>query len=190
LKVFVLGMRTKFILAASVIAAIALPFVMSKPSSAAVEYSVYTPPNNMTFGTSRTLRACPDRSQPSSGRMTVAQATAYVVCKYESDKPYNSTVQFIDVIKLEIAGATRKVSAGDVSRWPQIDKSKPIYDLRGHYILHTCSNLSNARKAGSNCLRGEVTNAKGTCYRDKFGDWSCYIGGQPATRAINQPAPS
>ena len=142
------------------------------------------------YGTDRQLRVCTDLTKPSSGPISVAQATAYVACSYEKKPPVKAYVNFMDVKRLEIASTTRKVLTGDIVLWPQIDQRKPIYVLRGHVVTHTCWNIAGIYKNGANCTRYDRPNAKGSCYIDKFADWHCSLGGLAATETRNQPAPS
>jgi hypothetical protein len=58
------------------------------------------------FGTSRKLRICPSRTAPTKGRTNVEQAKQYVACYYEDKAPFNASVQFVDVLSLEIAPKT------------------------------------------------------------------------------------
>jgi hypothetical protein len=150
-----------------------------------------TPASEMNFGTARKLRTCPDRTQPGNGPIGVKQAMAYVACYYEDRSPYDASVWFVDVLKLQIAPTTREVLTRDIVRWPQIDQNKPIYILQGSVVVHTCWNLNpmGSQRAGSNCTRKETPNAIGTCWQDRFASWFCFLGG-PATREMRkQPAP-
>jgi hypothetical protein len=146
-------------------------------------------PSPKNYGTERTLRTCPDRSQPSKGPISVAQAKAYVACSYEDKPPYNAAVRFVDVQKLEIASNTRPVNTQDIMRWPQINQHKPIYVLQGAVVVHSCANIAGSQKVGSNCIRYDVPKAIGTCWQDQFAAWFCFLGGPTAKETRQQPAP-
>jgi hypothetical protein len=143
------------------------------------------------WGTPRQLRTCPDKTNPKKGNLTVALATTYVACYYEEREPYDASVTFVDVLKLQVA-AKRKVTGRDIGLWPDIDQSRPVYVLRGSIVVHTCTNITgNATgpKQGENCSRSDVPKAKGTCWVDIVGEWFCYLGGSDPSPKRKQPAP-
>jgi hypothetical protein len=144
------------------------------------------------WGTSRQLRTCPDKTSPKKGAMTVAMATTYVGCFYEERKPYNANVTFVDVLSLQIIGKKNKPTTREIMLWPEIDRKRPVYLLRGSLLVHTCANITGNEygpEQGSNCSRSEVPKAKGNCWVDLVGEWSCYLGGSDPSPKRKQPAP-
>jgi hypothetical protein len=142
------------------------------------------------WGTSRQLRTCPDKTNPKKGNMTVAMATTYVACFYEEREPYNAAVTFVDILSLQTV--KRKVTPRDIGLWPDIDRSRPVFTLRGSIVVHSCTNITNneySPKQGENCNRSDVPKAKGTCWVEVTGDWSCYLGGIDPSPKRKQPAP-
>jgi hypothetical protein len=143
------------------------------------------------WGTSRQLRTCPDKTKPKKGAMTVALAMMHVSCFYEEREPYNANVTFVDIASLQI-GAKHKPSTRDIMLWPEIDRKRPVYVLRGSMVVHTCANITSNEygpKQGENCSQSQLPKAKGNCWVDSFGDWSCYIGGTDPSPKRKQPAP-
>jgi hypothetical protein len=143
------------------------------------------------WGTSRQLATCPDKTNPKTGKMTVALATMHVVCFYEERPPYNANVTFADIASLRIV-AQRKARTRDIMLWPDIDQKRPVYDLRGSMFVHTCTNITTTEyspKQGANCSLSVLPKAKGTCWVDIEGDWSCYLGGIDPYPKRKQPAP-
>jgi hypothetical protein len=143
------------------------------------------------WGTSRQLRTCPDKTNPKKGNLTVALVSTYVACSYEERDPYNASVTFVDVVKIQSA-VKRKVNGRDIGLWPDIDQSRPVYVLRGSIVVHTCANITgNATgpQQGENCSRSDLPKAKGTCWVDVVGEWSCYLGGIDPSPKRKQPAP-
>ena len=145
------------------------------------------------WGTSRQLRTCPDKTSPVKGKMTVALATTYVNCFYEEREPYNASVTFVDIVSLQIGSNPKKASTRDIMLWPEIDRNRPVHILRGSMIVHTCSNIIPSNqygpKQGENCSRSELPKAKGNCWVDTFGEWSCYLGAIDPQPKRKQPAP-
>ncbi len=183
-----------FVITAATLAAATtmIPVVVGPGAAQAQEASVAEAPR-FDWGTSRQLRTCPDRTVPAKGKMSVAQATAYVACEYEEEPPYNARILFVDILSLQIASQTRRVNAGDVSLWPDINQRKPIYILRGSIVVHACANITGTAtgpKLGSNCIQSRVPKAKGNCRVDVFGEWTCYLGGYDSKPLTAEPAPA
>jgi hypothetical protein len=144
------------------------------------------------WGTSRVQRTCPDRTAPTSGKISVAQASVYVACSYEERPRTGASIDFVDILKLQIAPTRRKVLLSDIERWPNINQKKPIYVLRGSVVLHQCYNITNntnSPQQGANCTQSRVPKAIGTCWQDKFDDWFCFLGGYDPKPLYKQPAP-
>jgi hypothetical protein len=145
------------------------------------------------FDTNRQLRTCPSRKAPTSGRISVEQAKKYVACYYEDKEPFNASVQFVDVLSLEIAPKTRRARSVDFTL-TNIDTSKPIYELRGSIVVHRCVNITGSAygpKRGKNCFISREPKAVGKCYQTPFSEWYCLMGGRgvPKRPEPNMPAP-
>jgi hypothetical protein len=142
------------------------------------------------YGTIRQLRTCPSRTEPRSGRISVAQAKIYAACYYEEKGVFNAAVQFVDILSLQIAPKPRRVRDTDL-RLNQIDIEKPVYELRGSIVVHTCQNITEGYPRGQNCSVSRVPKSTGKCYQTTFGDWYCMIGGASLVRPeTKMPAPN
>jgi hypothetical protein len=143
------------------------------------------------WGTSRQLVTCPDKTNPKTGTLTVAMATTYITCFYEEREPYDANVTFADILSLQLV-TKRKARTRDIMLWPDIDRKRSVYDLRGSMVVHSCTNITTNQyspKQGENCSRSEIPKAKGTCWVDIVGEWSCYLGGTDPSPLRKQPAP-
>jgi hypothetical protein len=144
------------------------------------------------YGTSRQLRSCPSRTEPTRGRISVEQAKMYVACYYEDQPITGPDVKFVDILSLEIAAKPRAARPIDL-RLVDIDIEKPIYELRGSLVVHTCENLVSQYNAprGQNCSIGRELKAIGKCYQTPFGEWHCVMGGMGlvTNQEYKMPAP-
>ena len=141
------------------------------------------------YGTSRQRRTCPSRTEPLSGRISVEQAKMYVACDYEEKAVFNASVKFVDILSLQIAPKPRRVRDVDL-RMPQVDIEKPVYELRGSMIVHTCYNITEGYPRGKNCSVSRQPKSIGKCYQTTFGDWHCVMGGASLGEPErNMPAP-
>ena len=147
------------------------------------------------FGTNRQPRTCPSsRSAPKTGRISAAQAMIYAACEAEK-KTNNYSVNFVDILNLEVAPKPRRITTADFENFRNIDTQKPAYDLRGSVIAYTCYRVSNTQfgyRAGQNCSIRRVPESKGVCFQNTFGDWYCFIGtvSYPLTSEEKMPAPA
>jgi hypothetical protein len=150
--------------------------------------SILTAQNN-DYGTNRKLRTCPSRSEPKSGSISAAQAKIYVACSVEEKRVFNASVQFVDILSLQVAPKSRRVKDSEFRRY-QIDIEKPVYDIRGSMILYTCQNtLGTSYPRGQNCIVYREPKSSGMCYQTTFGDWYCSMGGSSARPEPKMPAP-
>jgi hypothetical protein len=141
------------------------------------------------YGTSRQLRTCPSRTEPSRGRISVEQAKAYAACYYEEKAVFNASVNFVDILSLQVASKSRRARDADF-RLHQIDIEKPIYDIKGSIVIYNCQNITEGYPRGQNCRISRVPNSTGKCYQTTFGDWYCVLGGGSLVRPeTKMPAP-
>jgi hypothetical protein len=154
---------------------VVLPLLPGVAVRAQTEATTQPTPN---YGTTRQLRTCPDRAEPKKGRPSVSLATTYVACTFEDRLGFSGALTFVGITDLQFAAKTRKVSLRDISTWPEIDQTKPVYILRGTYSLYKCFRVSATYAAGANCNRTDVPKANGTCWQDNFGEWSCFLVGK------------
>jgi hypothetical protein len=141
------------------------------------------------YGTNRQRRTCPSRTEPRSGGISVEQAKTYVACYYEEKAVFNASVDFADILSLEIAPKSRRARAADF-RLHQIDIEKPIYEIRGSIVVHNCQNITEGYPRGQNCRVSRIPKSTGKCYQTTFGDWYCVLGGSSLVRPeTKMPAP-
>lgn len=141
------------------------------------------------YGTSRQLRTCPSRTAPSSGSISAEQAKIYVACYYEERAVFNASVNFVDILSLEVAPKSRRARAADF-RLHNIDIEKPIYEIRGDIVVHNCQNITEGYPRGQNCRVSRVPKSTGKCYQTTFGDWYCLLAGSSLVRPeTKMPAP-
>ncbi len=144
------------------------------------------------FGTNRQPRTCASRSAPIKGRISAAQAAIYVACDAENESMrLSGSINFIDILSLEVAPKPRRVNGNDLSYFSQVDTSQPAYDLRGNVVSYTCYNVSiRPYKAGSNCSVRRIPQSRGTCLKNTFGEWFCSIDRYSQTVETKMPAPN
>jgi hypothetical protein len=139
------------------------------------------------FGTSRRAQTCPSRSEPTTGRISVAQALKYTRCWFEDT---NRGVQFADISNFKLS-PPRKVSEQDsLQPWTvnNIDRTQPMYNIKARVVLYDCIpvirdpslNPNYFGAPGKNCsLRGSDTrdplNSSGVCFKDLTEKWSCRL---------------
>lgn len=145
------------------------------------------------YGTSRKIRTCPSRLEPRRGRISVAQAKMYVICRHEKEDKYGPPrLHLIDILSLEIAPKSRPVTGRDIMYFPEmsIDVEKPAYDIRGSIITYGCMPISrdNFVTRGKTCQAYIQPKSSGACYLDTFGDWHCTLGGSGVFESRIPPA--
>jgi hypothetical protein len=110
------------------------------------------------YGTNRQPRACASRLEPRTGPLSVDQAKKYVACDNEG---LNKAVihsgydmDFIDILSLQVAPKSRRVTIRDMQDFLGIDAEKPAYDIRGSIVKYSCDpiglktgNVNACRKA-------------------------------------------
>ena len=140
------------------------------------------------YGTSRQRRTCPSRTEPSRGRISVEQAKIYAACYYEEKAVFNASVDFVDILSLEVAPKSRQARSADF-RLHQIDIEKPLYDIRGNIVIYNCQNITPGYPRGQNCRVSRIPKSTGKCYQTTFGDWYCVLGGTSLVRPETKMPP-
>lgn len=81
----------------------------------------------------------------------------------------------------------------------KIDVRAPVIDIRGGYKLYQCGKPTLSVAMGvvtttpGSCTSYDQPVAEGSCYKDTFGDWNCYlVGNRPASssQVTGQKAPT
>jgi hypothetical protein len=118
---------------------------------------------------------CPSRK---AAPTTPAIAKQYVLCDAEGFDGIQNVNILSDVV-VQVAGSRGFIYTRD-SGDNQIDVRAPLYDIRGSYKQYQCG---RPRKGSGdyieahNCMFYDQPEARGTCYRDTFGDWHCVLLG-------------
>ncbi len=147
---------------------------------------------NADYGTNRQRRTCPSRSEPKSGSISAKQATIYAACSYEEQKVFNTAVDFVDILSLQVSPKSRRATFSE-HELNQIDIEKPVYDIRGSIVVYSCHNtLSGTYPRGRNCTVYTQPKSHGKCYQTVFSDWYCALGigyASPDLIKHDMPAP-
>jgi hypothetical protein len=154
------------------------------------------------FGTSRRSQTCPSRSEPTTGRISVAQALKYTRCWFEDT---SQGVKFADISNFKLS-PPRKVSEQDsLQPWTvnNIDRTQPMYDIKARVVLHDCFpvirdpslNPNYFGAPGKNCsLHGSDSikslNGIGVCFKELTERWSCRLTVSGSGKKIYGPPPA
>jgi hypothetical protein len=134
---------------------------------------------------SREPVACPSGDAAPKDKPTVEQAVLIFRCVNEVVSGY---LYLIEEVKLDIGGA-RPAQFGD--NYPQIDRDRPVYPIRGSWVEYQCHNIKTYPGAApNNCAVFDKSNGAGICYVTTFGDWRCQMqAGTVQQRPDWVPAP-
>jgi hypothetical protein len=136
----------------------------------------------------RDPHTCASRKAPAKGAPSSAQAAEYFTCDSEAITGLKQLNQVADV-KVEVAPKGRPFSIL-TEPYADIDPDKPVYNIRGSFILQFCVALDGSIvKPGKNCQALDETNATGICYMSTFGDWHCHMQDSGAWAHIRQGVP-
>jgi hypothetical protein len=150
---------------------------------------------NLPYGTARTPKTCPSRSEPKRGAPSVAQAKMYFTC--ESEREFGevgtgntaSYIRLTDNLTMQVASRSRPANGTDLKFNSSnhgslgMDTSKPVYDIRGSYDGYVCYDTTRKIRdrsiypVGANCNVTRYTSA-GICFRNNFDDWHCMMQGK------------
>jgi hypothetical protein len=141
-----------------------------------------------TYGTSRRQQACPSRSEPRTGRLSVAQAIKYTRCYFEEE---GYKLNFVNISNFQLS-APRQATERDVVRF-NVERNQPIYVIKAYAVRYSCLPISSARTiAGKNCdISGsqirDPLNSDGVCFKDLQERWSCRLGITPGKNVSGPP---
>jgi hypothetical protein len=113
---------------------------------------------------------CSNSKAPARGAITSDLAKLYFICQME--KVSGQYLYLVENVNLEV-GSSRPYNPGQESA-PEIDPTKPMYAIRGSYMLYHCNEVSTIlENAGKNCAVYVHRKATGYCYTSTFGEWLC-----------------
>jgi hypothetical protein len=139
------------------------------------------------YGTSRRPLTCPSRSEPKTGRLSVAQALKYAQCWYEDD---GRSVHFADISNFRLSAPRQVTEKDSLQQWTinNIDRTQPMYDIKAHIVYYYCTSINRIPSVnpnyfgtpGKNCrLIGSVEkdplNSSGICFKDLTEQWHCRL---------------
>jgi hypothetical protein len=177
--------------------------VSSSPSWSVAAGSIRSTPNvtrqapstliaDMNYATTRTNRTCPSRVNPQRGGLSLEQARAYFICRYETfTGPLGrdgSSYDFVDDLKMQMAAARPPTRADlGLGYEEDINLNQPVYPIKVSYRHTDCParNPGNygADKEGMCLVRDRVTGV-GICFRSTFGEWHCKM--RPTGSTVQQ----
>lgn len=150
------------------------------------------------YGTPRKPRVCPSRVEPKTGPINVNQAKMYFTCGSESESLGNirqAQLVLIDDLTIEVAPRGRKFLKTDLNyikeggKYIAIDTERPVYDIRGSFLLYSCRPIATTRPAGRNCFGYRYPASQGICFQSTFGEWHCTMRGNREKIADPGPPP-
>jgi hypothetical protein len=171
---------------------------LANPLIGLILLTVLTPTNSLAqpktdadyftyYGTNRRPLTCPSRSEPKTGRLSVAQALKYAQCSFEDN---GRPVTFADISNFRLS-APRKVTEQDSLRqWTinNIDRTQPMYDIKAHVVHYNCGgiirdpslNPNYSGAPGKNCrsygsVEKDPLNSSGICFKDLTEQWQCRL---------------
>jgi hypothetical protein len=144
-----------------------------------------------TFGTIRRPQTCPSKSEPMTGRLSVAQAIKYTRCFFEERgslkvESEHTRLYFVDLSNFQLS-APRKATERDYIRF-NVERNQPIYVIKAYAVSYHCFPISNSGSSiggpGKSCsVSGsdikDPLNSDGVCYKDVQGRWTCRLGITP-----------
>ncbi len=132
---------------------------------------------------------CSSRSTPPTSAATARQ---YVLCGMEGFDGVENVIILSDV-NVQVAAPRAFIYTQD-SGDKQIDVRAPVYDIRGSFKEYQCGKPhpgNGTFAATHNCILYDQPEARGSCFRDTFGDWHCSLTGSrlASTGVADQMAP-
>ena len=136
---------------------------------------------DMIYATTRTNRTCPSRVSPQKGGISLQQARAYFICRYETFTgplgKNGSSYDFVDNLKMQMAAARPPTRADlGLGYEEDINLNQPVYPIKVSYTQTDCPayNPGETGESGKgNCLIRDEVNGVGICFRSNFGEWHC-----------------
>ena len=144
-------------------------------------------PSIMERWGSRAPRTCANQQAPARGAITAAAATQYFICKSEYISGTN--LYLVENVRLQVGGPVPYTP--NLGSFHGINVRVPLYPIRGSYRQYSCRNqlTEYSGPPGTNCAVYEHVNARGYCYKDPFGDWSCFMNDPYAQPRHGQAPP-
>jgi hypothetical protein len=117
---------------------------------------------------------------------SLAQAVALAQCAMDG---ISSGQLFITQnVNIEIGSARPFVYFTDAGL-SGIDPSAQVYPLRGSYTSYLCNKIGSMYPAGHSCLKSDVPEGTGQCWKTSFGDYKCLLKGAPPKMVGGMPPP-
>ncbi|HYV99201.1 MAG TPA: hypothetical protein VE967_17215 [Gemmatimonadaceae bacterium] len=135
-----------------------------------------------TYG-SREPHACASTKAPGKGPPPTDVVREALLCSKEGERVLGPghALYLLEDLKFDIDPKGQAYDAK--ASLPDVDRSVPVYALRGSYATYICDPSSAARgNVGSNCAIYTVPSAAGVCFKTLAGDWQCGLNG-----AFGQP---
>jgi hypothetical protein len=111
--------------------------LLAQPTTEA-EYLTY-------YGTSRRAQTCPSRSEPKTGRLSVAQATEYIRCLREGERQGISRtgVNFLDISGLQLSPPHQVTERDSLRPYlvSRIDRTQPMYEIKARAVSYSCTGI-------------------------------------------------
>jgi hypothetical protein len=152
-----------------------------------------------TFGTVRRPQTCPSKSEPTTGRLSVAQAIKYTRCSFEERNSLNvesehTRLRFVDISNFQLS-PPRQATERDFVRF-HVERNQPIYVIKAYAVSYFCFPISNSGSPiggpGKSCdISGsqirDPLNSDGVCFKDVQERWSCRLGITPGKNVWGPP---
>ena len=150
----------------------------------------------VVYPTDRAIRTCPSRTSPQRGAISLEQARAYFICRYETFTgtlgQISASYNYVNDLKMQIAGARPPTSADlALGYQEEIDLKQPVYPIKFKYSDAACRgyNLSYPNPAtDGKCLVRDEVKGVGICFRSNFGEWHCKMR-PPSSTPMRWAAP-
>jgi hypothetical protein len=152
-----------------------------------------------TFGTIRRPQTCPSKSEPMTGRLSVAQAIKYTRCFFEERNSLkveseHTRLRFVDISNFQLS-PPRQATERDVIRF-NVERNQPIYVIKAYAVSYFCFPISKSGSSiggpGKSCdISGsqirDPLNSDGVCFKDLQERWSCRLGITPGKNVSGPP---
>ena len=91
-----------------------------------------------------------------------------------------STLQLVGGITVAEVSPGRPYNDRQDNNMPDVDVTRPVQSIRGNMLIYTCwqvmpteGNYLPRHRQGTNCMMSDHPDAKGVCYQNIDGEWSC-----------------
>lgn len=115
---------------------------------------------------------CADMSEPVDGAPSNEQALEYLKCTMEGES--GGKLYLLKDVTVQVAPTGSPYNP--LAPIPDVDVTKPIFDIRGSLVQYQCEYIYSSRSnEGKNCTAYDQPKAKGACWKTTFGDWVCHM---------------